>query len=193
MNCPRCGGSVVSYSLQESESYLCEGCGYVGITAEHDPSKRHSESWDDVLDRFYATANPMHFDAEMHRSGHDPLKYVEDDSSDDRGDERFDRDRSDHRVCDGPDLRTLLEDVLPGSGERLDRRIDAVLDVYDRLRTTETGTRATLAESIDPEPLGYESVESFWSNAARVGLNALPGVDAPEPGDGTWRYRSNGS
>ena len=79
---------------------------------------------------------------------------------------------------------------LPGSGETLEAREMAIARLYMHLEEEETASKADLLELIDPENVGYSSAESFWSNAVkgRDSLRALPGVEAPNEGEHTWRF-----
>lgn len=53
MDCPRCGGDIEEYSLSGHESQICEGCGFVGVSIEHQREPMEVESWEDALERFY--------------------------------------------------------------------------------------------------------------------------------------------
>jgi len=52
MACPRCGGSIITFSLRDSSEATCEDCGFVGVPADHRAEARDSESWDEALGRF---------------------------------------------------------------------------------------------------------------------------------------------
>jgi hypothetical protein len=52
MDCPRCGGHVTVFELEEAVSRVCEDCSYVGVLVDHRPEDASLESWDDALDRF---------------------------------------------------------------------------------------------------------------------------------------------
>lgn len=52
MDCPRCGGDLVSYELEGEEAVVCEGCGYVGVPADHRPEGEEPETWTRALRRF---------------------------------------------------------------------------------------------------------------------------------------------
>ena len=52
MACPRCGGSMITFSLGDSSEATCGNCGYVGVPADHHAEPGESESWDEALDRF---------------------------------------------------------------------------------------------------------------------------------------------
>lgn len=53
MNCPRCGGTVTIYQLDDRESHICGDCEYVGIDVEHGTKPEEVESWDEAMMRFY--------------------------------------------------------------------------------------------------------------------------------------------
>jgi len=79
---------------------------------------------------------------------------------------------------------------LPGSGATLQARRAAVARMYAHLQDEETASKADFLELIDPDQVGYSSAESFWENAikGRDTLRVLPGVQAPNEGEHTWRY-----
>jgi transcription elongation factor Elf1 len=53
MECPRCGGTVVVYRLDDRESRVCSDCEYVGIEVEHGTEPAEFESWEEALARFH--------------------------------------------------------------------------------------------------------------------------------------------
>jgi transposase-like protein len=53
MDCPRCGGTVITYQLDHQESYVCNECEYVGIDVDHGARPEEVESWDEAMMRFY--------------------------------------------------------------------------------------------------------------------------------------------
>lgn len=53
MTCPRCGGDIEEYALSGHDAQICEGCGYVGVSVEHQHEPMEFESWDEALERFY--------------------------------------------------------------------------------------------------------------------------------------------
>lgn len=95
------------------------------------------------------------------------------------------------------ELRDEIRANLPGSGDTLEARVDAVLDLYTYLREQEGQIRTTseLKELVDADDVGYGSVGSFWSNGVKANSNigrdnaltALPGIE--ELGNGRYRYR----
>ena len=52
MNCPRCGGALTRYRLDERETVGCESCEYIGVSVDHTVEGSRPESWDDAIDRF---------------------------------------------------------------------------------------------------------------------------------------------
>lgn len=79
---------------------------------------------------------------------------------------------------------------LPGSGETLERRRDAVRMLYEHLKEHGSASRSDFLELVDPDDVGYSSAQSFWNNCVkdRGALKQLPGVDPPVEGGHTWRY-----
>jgi hypothetical protein len=84
--------------------------------------------------------------------------------------------------------RSVLEDVLAGDGDLLDRRVDEALAMYDHLREEGAAKKSDLLEVVDVEATGYDSAPSVWANMAKGKLGKLPGVEAPPTGKSTWRY-----
>ena len=92
--------------------------------------------------------------------------------------------------------RDAIRDNLPGSGDRLEARVDAILDIYQYLRDQAGQIRTTseLKDRVDADAVGYNTVDSFWSNAVKANsdldrenaLTSLPGVE--ELGNGRYRY-----
>jgi len=78
----------------------------------------------------------------------------------------------------------------PGSGETLQRRREALREMYDYLREHGTARRRDFAELVDADAVGYGSFDSFWTNyvKAKDALKQLPNVDPPGEGGHTWRY-----
>lgn len=93
---------------------------------------------------------------------------------------------------------TFHEDVrgldLPGSGEMLEQRREAIQLLYNHLRERGSARRRDFLELVEPEEVGYASAESFWTNCVkgRDALKTLPGVAAPGEGEHTWRYVGGG-
>jgi len=49
MTCPRCGATLVRYTLEGSEAVVCEQCGYVGAPVEHGGEPAEVEPWEEVV------------------------------------------------------------------------------------------------------------------------------------------------
>lgn len=99
-----------------------------------------------------------------------------------------------------PDREALAADLratLPGSGELLEQRVDAILEMYDRIREADGDavTTSELQALVDGDGLGYASDDSFWNNAVKKNaaqdrpnsLTSLPGV--AELGNGRYCYQ----
>lgn len=96
---------------------------------------------------------------------------------------------------DHDSLREGLRDALAGSGNRLERRVDAILTMYDHLREHGEATNDQLQELIDPDAVNYADEASLWSNMVKGKdtLRSLPGVVKPAEGtDSPWRYKGSG-
>ena len=52
MECPRCGGRLTRYRLEDRETVGCQQCAYVGVSVDHTAQHGPPESWDDAIDRF---------------------------------------------------------------------------------------------------------------------------------------------
>lgn len=52
MDCPRCGGSLSEYRLDERAATVCEDCGYLDLAAELNGEPEANESWDEALSRY---------------------------------------------------------------------------------------------------------------------------------------------
>jgi len=85
-----------------------------------------------------------------------------------------------------PDLR----DEMPGSGEHLEGRVQAVRDIYDYLKENGSGRRSDFKDVVNVEATGYKDFNSFYTNAVTVPgvLSKLPGVNSPGEGGHTYRY-----
>jgi hypothetical protein len=98
------------------------------------------------------------------------------------------------------ELHTIVEDVaeevLPGSGQKLEERKAALFAAVKYLTTNQTATPAELKEEVYPEHTGrYTSGEnpaySWWKNCILPGLSAIAErSDDVEAADhsGVWRY-----
>ena len=90
-----------------------------------------------------------------------------------------------------PDVdRDRLGEALPGSGEVLEARVDAIAEMYALLREEGAAEKSDLLEAIDVEATGYASPASVWANMVKGKdtLAGCPGVEPPSSGMSTWRY-----
>jgi hypothetical protein len=88
------------------------------------------------------------------------------------------------------DVRERLREELPGSGDRLDARVDAIVAMRDELRERGEAERGDLLDAVDVEATGYADANSLWKNtvAGRDTLRALDGVKRPPTGRSEWRW-----
>jgi hypothetical protein len=88
------------------------------------------------------------------------------------------------------ELRAQLRDGLAGSGELLERRVDAVLTMYGVLRERGSAEKGELLNAVDVDATGYQDETSVWSNMVKGKdtLSALPGVETPPTGRTEWRW-----
>jgi len=77
---------------------------------------------------------------------------------------------------------------LPGSGETLERRREALRAAYDYLEANPNASTTEFLEEVFPQhPAGYETADTWW-DAIRPALEDLPNVDVDESRDHTWHY-----
>jgi len=99
----------------------------------------------------------------------------------------------------GAELQTIVdelgEEVLPGSGEKLEERKAALLAAVKYLTSNGSATRADFSEEVYPEHTGrYESAYSWWKNCILPALGELADrTDVVEAADhsGVWEYHPN--
>jgi DNA-binding Lrp family transcriptional regulator len=86
--------------------------------------------------------------------------------------------------------REQLRDALPGSGEVLEARVDAILAMYRHLQDHGHAEKSDLLAVVDADAVGYASPDSVWANMVkgRDTLRALPGVETPPTGRTRWRF-----
>lgn len=102
---------------------------------------------------------------------------------------------------DGRDLARVTDDVvdagvLPGSGEKLDRRREALHAAVEYLREQGTAEPADFKSDVYPDHTagytgGKDPANSWWKNCVYKGLRAVAEQsDAVEKADysGEWRY-----
>ncbi|MFC7154020.1 ArsR family transcriptional regulator [Halomarina halobia] len=77
---------------------------------------------------------------------------------------------------------------LPGSGETLADRREALRAAYDYLRAHPSAKKSDFLRDVFPEnPAGYETAEGWW-NAIQPALKDLPGVDPPKERGHIWHF-----
>lgn len=77
---------------------------------------------------------------------------------------------------------------LPGGGETLDRRREALRAAYDYLSDHPNVTTTEFLREVFPEhPAGYETADDWWA-AIKPALEELPNVDVAEDREHTWHY-----
>jgi hypothetical protein len=84
------------------------------------------------------------------------------------------------------ETRLMLRDELYGSGEVLERRLDALEQLYGELKREGTMEREELIAMVDLDDVGYDDGDSMMSNMVAGKLAMLPGVSADT--GGTYRY-----
>lgn len=79
---------------------------------------------------------------------------------------------------------------LPGSGENLQGRREAVRAIYEYLKEHGKGQRADFKDVIDVETTGYSSFNSFYANCMDNGgvLADFPDIESPGEGGHTYQY-----
>lgn len=84
---------------------------------------------------------------------------------------------------------TAIERVdLPGTGETLAARRDALRAAYDYLKAHPSAKKSDfLADVFPANPAGYETAEGWW-NAIQPALKDLPGVDPPKERGHIWHF-----
>lgn len=109
------------------------------------------------------------------------------------------QEENDNAEQEDVDVAAVLEDAdLPGSGEKLAERKEAIRACYDRLREDGEVKTGTFKSEVYPEhPDGYTSgkspANSWWKNAVYPGLLALSDADPSlkvADTSGVWRYEN---
>ena len=87
------------------------------------------------------------------------------------------------------DVRAAVESAeLPGSGETLEARREALLAAYEYLAENPNASRSDFLDSVYPDhPAGFETADGWW-NAIQPELKRLPGVDPPEERGHLWQF-----
>lgn len=89
---------------------------------------------------------------------------------------------------DRSDERDQLRELVPGRGDDVDTRVDAVLAMRDELRDRGSATYDQLLDVVDIAATGYADGESFWKNCGREGLRSLANVSPPPRDSSEWRW-----
>ncbi len=87
------------------------------------------------------------------------------------------------------ELREPLNEVdLPGTGETLEARRQALLAAYEYLIEHPSAKKSDFLENVYPEhPAGFETEDGWW-NAIQPALKQFPGVDPPEEQGKIWKF-----
>jgi len=94
-----------------------------------------------------------------------------------------------------PDINAAIRAAeIPGSGDRLDQRRDALAVAIEFLRDRGEASAAEIREHVHAEePAGYDSPRSMWKNYLQPALRDLDeeeiAVSLLDPHSGTWRAR----
>lgn len=86
--------------------------------------------------------------------------------------------------------RRVRELDIPGSGSRLDARVDAIVAIVEYLEQEGEAHTGQLKLLVDGDAVGYSSVGSFWTNVVRAKdvFKELPDVEAPGKGEKVYTY-----
>jgi hypothetical protein len=90
---------------------------------------------------------------------------------------------------DGSALPAMVEEVdLPGTGETLRARREALAAAYEYLQDHPEAKKSDFLAAVFPEnPAGFETAEGWW-NAIQPALAELPGVDPPKERGHIWHF-----
>lgn len=100
--------------------------------------------------------------------------------------------------AENAELRAELEDVEFPQGRDREKCIEAVLAARDYLQEEgKAGMRDFVREVMPDHPLGYDVPQlepgdryrgAWWRRVLKPGLQALPDVEPPAPGQSKWRF-----
>lgn len=77
---------------------------------------------------------------------------------------------------------------LPGSGQTLERRREALRAAYDYLSDHPNASTTEFLEEVFPEhPAGYQTADEWWASIEPA-LKELPNVDVADDHDHAWHY-----
>jgi len=84
--------------------------------------------------------------------------------------------------------QAIQEADLPGAGETLDARQEALAAAYEYLTDRPSATKSDCLDDIYPKyPAGFETSKRWW-NAIRPALKQLPAVDPPKEFEHLWQF-----
>ncbi|QFU83297.1 helix-turn-helix domain-containing protein [Natronorubrum aibiense] len=86
-------------------------------------------------------------------------------------------------------VRNAMADVeLPGTGETLENRREALRAAYDYLTENPSAKKSDFLQDVFPQhPAGFETADGWW-NAIQPALKELPGVDPPQERGHIWHF-----
>ncbi|ELY61197.1 helix-turn-helix domain-containing protein [Natronolimnohabitans innermongolicus] len=86
-------------------------------------------------------------------------------------------------------VRSAMNEVeLPGTGETLEDRREALHASYEYLTENPSAKKSDFLQDVFPQyPAGFETAEGWW-NAIQPALRELPGVDPPQERGHIWHY-----
>ncbi|GGO01550.1 helix-turn-helix transcriptional regulator [Haloarcula pellucida] len=88
-----------------------------------------------------------------------------------------------------PPVRREIASVdLPGSGDRLAERRDALRAAYDYLNENPDASETEVITEVFPDhPAGYDTADKWW-DVIKPALKELPDVDVETDPDHVWHY-----
>lgn len=88
-----------------------------------------------------------------------------------------------------PSVDQRIEEMdLPGTGQTLENRRDALRAAYRYLQENPQAKKSDFLQEVFPDnPAEYETAEGWW-NTIQPALAQLPGVDPPEERGHIWHY-----
>lgn len=94
-----------------------------------------------------------------------------------------------HDTYGDTEVNTGIADAeLPGTGETLEKRREALRAAYDYLTRNPNATESEFLVEIFPEyPAGYKTADTWWE-AIEPALRELPNVDVNEDREHVWHY-----
>lgn len=89
----------------------------------------------------------------------------------------------------GSSVPAVVQEVdLPGTGETLRARREALAAAYEYLQAHPEAKKSDFLQAVFPDnPAGFETAEGWW-NAIQPALAELPGVDPPKERGHIWHF-----